>query len=312
MSGLKNLQARLNYRGGANQQERMVKDKAWSLDNALLYSYQAETIELNDGRQFRCLINPNKLSMELDDKMLSIHFEDKSLNGDGQIEKIGIKPGDTITWKHKDMDTHWIVYLRYLQEKAYFKGLIRQCEEEIEIDGERFWVYLKGPDEKSINWSKTKQNIFNNLNYTLEMYISKTQKTNEFFQRFKICKVQGKNWEVQAVDRISTDGILCVYLKEYYTNVYEEDIKQPPIPDEPNPNPPYISGPAEVYPFDIATYSIIGDNLELGTWSLSNKKARIIENRGKEVVVEIITGKSGDVSLIYNDNIIFNIKILSL
>ena len=312
MSGLKNLQARLNYRGGANQQERMVKDKAWSLDNALLYSYQAETIELNDGRQFRCLINPNKLSMELDDKMLSIHFNDKSLNGDGQIEKIGIKPGDTITWKHKDMDTHWLVYLRYLQEKAYFKGLIRQCEEEIEIDGERFWVYLKGPDEKSIDWSKTKQNIFNNLNYTLEMYISKTQKTNEFFQRFKICKVQGKNWEVQAVDRISTEGILCVYLKEYYTNIYEEDIKQPPTPDEPNPNPPYISGPAEVYPFDIATYSIIGDNLELGTWSLSNKKARIIENRGKEVVVEIITGKSGDVSLIYNDNIIFNIKILSL
>ena len=312
MSGLKNLQARLNYRGGANQQERMIKDKEWSLDNALLYSYQAETIELNDGRQFRCLINPNKLSMELDDKMLSIHFEDKSLNGDGQIEKIGIKPGDTITWKHKDMDTHWIVYLRYLQEKAYFKGLIRQCEEEIEIDGERFWVYLKGPDEKSIDWSKTKQNIFNNLNYTLEVYISKTQKTNEFFQRFKICKVQGKNWEVQAVDRISTEGILCVYLKEYYTNVYEEDIKQPPTPDEPNPNPPYISGPAEVYPFDIATYSIIGDNSELGTWSLSNKKAHIIENRGKEVVIEIITGKSGDVNLIYNDDIIFNIKILSL
>jgi hypothetical protein len=112
--------------------------------------------------------------MELDDKMLSIHFEDKSLNGDGQIEKIGIKPGDTIIWKHKDMDTHWLVYLRYLQEKAYFRGLMRQCDEEVEIDGERFWVYLKGPDEKSINWSKTKQNIFNDLNYTLEMYISKT------------------------------------------------------------------------------------------------------------------------------------------
>jgi hypothetical protein len=51
---------------------------------------------------------------------------------------------------------------------------------------------------------------------------------------------------------------------------------------------------------------------EPGIWSLSNKKARIIENRGNEVVVEIITGKSGDVSLIYNDDIIFNIKILSL
>lgn len=310
MSGLKNLETRLNYRGGANQQERMIKDKEWSLDNALLYSYQAETIELSDGRQFRCLINPNKLSMELDDKMLSIHFEDKSLNGEGQIEKIGIKPGDTITWKHKDMDTHWLVYLRYLQEKAYFRGLMRQCDEEVEIDGEHFWVYLKGPDEKSINWSKTKQNIFNDLNYTLEMYISKTQKTNEFFQRFKICKVLGKNWEVQAVDRISTDGVLCVYLKEYYTNVYEEGTIQPSNPDETDTSNPYISGPAEVHPFDTITYSIVGG--EPGIWSLSNKKARIIENRGNEVVVEIITGKSGDVSLIYNDDIIFNIKILSL
>ena len=307
MSGLKNLETRLNYRGGASQQERMIKGKEWSLDNALLYSYQAETIELSDGRQFRCLINPNKLSMELDDKMLSIHFEDKSLNGNGQVEKIGIKPGDTIIWKHKEMDTHWLVYLKYLQEKAYFRGLMRQCNEEVEIDGERFWVYLKGPDEKSINWSKTKQNIFNDLNYTLEMYISKTQKTNEFFQRFKICKVQGKNWEVQAVDRIGTDGILCVYLKEYYTNIYEI---ASPLPDKPNTDNPYISGPTEVYPFDIVTYFTTDG--KPGTWSLSNKKARIIEDRGNEVVVEIITGKSGDVSLIYNDDIIFDIKILSL
>ena len=310
MSGLKNLETRLNYHGGVKQQDRMIKDKERSLNKPLLYSYQAETIELNDGRQFKCLINPNKLSMELDDKMLSIHFEDKSLNGDGEIEKIGIKPGDTITWKHKDMDTHWIVYLRYLQEKAYFRGLMRQCKEQIEINGERFWVYLKGPDEKGIDWSKTKQNIFNNLNYTLEMYISKTQKTNEFFERFKICKVQGKNWEVQAVDRISTEGILCVYLKEYFTNVYEDGVIQPSNPEEIDTNNPYILGPAEVHPFDTATYSIVGG--EPGLWSLSNKRARIIENRGTEVVIEITTGRSGDVSLIYNDDIIFNIKILSL
>ena len=39
MSGLKNMQARLNYYGGASQKERMRKDKAWSLDKALSYSY---------------------------------------------------------------------------------------------------------------------------------------------------------------------------------------------------------------------------------------------------------------------------------
>ena len=39
MSGLKNLQTRLNYAGGANQFERMKKDKVRSLNKSLLYSY---------------------------------------------------------------------------------------------------------------------------------------------------------------------------------------------------------------------------------------------------------------------------------
>lgn len=58
----------------------MVKDKSFSLDKALLYSYQSATAVLSDGREFRCLINPNKISMELDDKVLSIPFEDICLN----------------------------------------------------------------------------------------------------------------------------------------------------------------------------------------------------------------------------------------
>lgn len=109
MSGLKNLQIRLGYRGG-NQEERMRKDKLGAFRKALLYSYQAETAILSDGREFRCLINPNKLSMELDDKMLSIPFEDICLNKrvdenvvvdktSKGMEAIGVKSGDVITWK---------------------------------------------------------------------------------------------------------------------------------------------------------------------------------------------------------------------
>ena len=302
----------------------MIEDKVSSLRKALLYSYQAETIELADGRQFRCLINPNKLSMELDDKMLSIPFDDICLNqarpeGETTTEgrqQIPMKPGDIITWIHKNHQTHWIVYLQYLQEKAYFKGLMRQCDAQVEINGSNYWVYLKGPDEKGIDWTKTKHSIFNDLNYTLEMYISNTQETNEFFQRFKIVNIQGNHWEVQAVDRLTTDGILCVYLKEHYSNEYDVQVKEevPPIEEEPatSSNVPQIIGPAEVHPFDIVTYSVT--NANGGAWLLSNKRARILESDGTYAKIEITSGKSGDVTLIYDDNedIYFNIHIASL
>ena len=114
--------------------------------------------------------------------------------------------------------------MQYLQEDAYFRGLMRQCDEEVEIEVNgkkyKYWAYLKGPSEKTINWQKTNSFVFNKLNYTLEMYLSSNEETNEFFQRFKKLTIKGKPWEVQAVDRWTTDGILAVYLKEDYTNEY--------------------------------------------------------------------------------------------
>jgi hypothetical protein len=74
---------------------------------------------------------------------------------------------------------------------------MRQCEAEpLEINGQKFWYYLKGPDEKGIDWQKTKHFIFNELNYTVEIYISKTKETKEFFHRFKKLNIQGKPFEV--------------------------------------------------------------------------------------------------------------------
>lgn len=333
MSSLDNLKARVNYRGGSAI-ERMKQDKLRSLHQALHYSYQAETAVLADGRAFKCLINPNKLSMELDDKMLSIPFEDICVNWDRsesrkkKKETIGVKVGDVLTWQENN--THWLIYARFLQEDAYFRGLMRQCDTEVVVNGKSYWVYLKGPSEKGINWQKTNNFIFNKLNYTLELYITKDQNTTEFFQRFKKLKVQGKPWEVQAVDQITTDGIIAVYLKEDYTNEFEdansdmlppeEDI--PAIPEESIPEPamfrlrrvePQIIGPVEVHAFDVVTYSIEG--ITGGTWSLSNKRAQIASVGESSVEIEIITGKSGSVTLIYSVGeleIKQNISILSI
>jgi len=125
---LKNLKARINYYDGARQYDRMVDDKKRSLNKSLLYSYQSATAVLSDGREFRCLINPNKISMEIDDKVLSIPFEDICLNRKKPVdgitsmgkEPIGVKCGDVIRWKENN--TCWIIYSQYLQETAYFRG----------------------------------------------------------------------------------------------------------------------------------------------------------------------------------------------
>ena len=343
MSGLTNLQKRINYRGGAKQVDRMIEEKRNSLSKALLYSYQSATAVLEDGRKFRCLINPNKISMELDDKMLSIPFRDICLNkknteGDKTSagkENIGITCGSVIEWEENG--THWIVYSQYLQETAYFRGLMRQCAQDpVEINGRKYWYYLKGPDEKGIDLLKTKNLIFNNLNYTLEMYISKTKETEEFFHRFTKINIPFKNsegkieyrpYEVQATDGVTTAGIITVYLKEDYSNKWAptqaEDENSEPSVEEPTSfmmqraSAPSIKGPAQVYPYDIISYSIEGLDNAFGSWSLSNKRARIIEQTNSYVKIEITTGKSGNISLIYHQNrsiedIIYNIEILPL
>ena len=218
---LNNMKKRLAYYGGTSQHDRMVADKLNSFKKSLGLSYQSATAVLSDRREFRCLINPNRISMELDDKVLSIPFEDICLST-GKQEPTNIACGSVIEWKENG--THWIVYSQFLQEIAYFRGLMRQCEQEpIEIQGQQFWYYLKGPDEKSIDWQKSKRFIFNDLNYTVEIYISNTEITNQFFHRFTKCKlpikksngaIEYRPYEVQAVDDISTQGILVVYLKE--------------------------------------------------------------------------------------------------
>ena len=311
---INNLKTRLGYYGGNKQVDRMIEDKQRSFRDSLWRAYQSATAILSDGREFRCLINPNKVSMEIDDKMLSIPFKDKCLNGEGSaLETIGVKCGDTLEWKENG--THWIVYSQYLQEIAYFRGLMRQCENEaLEIGGKKFWYYLKGPDEKGIEWQKTKHVIFNELNYTLEIYISNTTETNEFFHRFKKLKIKGKPFEVQAVDELSTEGILVVYLKEDYTNDWAPES---PMKDGPSALPSTgarIDGLSEVYPYDIVQYNII--DAADGKWSLSNNKARIMSSSTSAVTIEITTGKSGNISLIYvresMEDIVKDIKILSL
>lgn len=318
MSSLDILNKRLQYQGG-NQEGRFIKDKLKSLKKALLYSYQAETAILEDGRKFRCLINPDKLKPEYDNKIISIPYRDICLNKDkigttseGE-EEIGLKPGDVFYWE--ETKTYWLVYLQYLEENAYFRAELRRCKYEIEINGNKYRVYIRGPVETTVPWNQKQGIVWNDINYSLVIYITKNEETLQFFHRFSKIKFNGKPWEVQAVNEFDADGIIEVYLDEDYQNSIEDAEKEEiPAIEIPDRDSPHIEGNIFVKPYDIAEYKVL--NAENGFWTVSNDKVKIVEQDSFSVTIEVITGKSGYFDLIYNreneENIILSIKIESL
>ena len=294
---LENMKLRLQYQGG-NQQERMNKDKLNSLKKALMYSYQAATAKLADGREFRCLINRNKLSLDLDDKIISIPFDAE------------MKEGDVFEWAENS--SHWIVFLRRLEETAYFRADIRRCRYEITLDnGHKYWGYIRGPVEQQVLWSQASGNYYNKLNYSLIMYLPQNEETLSYFHRFNKVTISGRPWEVQAVDDLSTPGLIQIHLKETFNNTIETDIKKAvnnsinvDIIDEKEET--YIHGPSEIYPYDSKTYELRNYNGITGTWSIENASrsnmVELVDIIDNKVSINVITGRSGSFSLVYRAN----------
>lgn len=317
MSGLDNLRTRLNYQGGITAESRFQKDKERSLRKALMYSYQAETAILSDGREFRCLINSDKTKADYDAKIISIPYEDICIgrvdeNGneimqkpDGKtsqrIEKIGMKCGDVFKWK--ETDTYWLVYLEKIEEDAYFRAEIYKCEEEAILNNRKYHIYVRGPVETTIQWNQKKEMAWNDINYSLIIYITKDEYTMDYFHRFKQIKIGNKNWEVKTTDPYSADGIIEVCLGEFFTNKLndeyqeqqkkkEEDSKLPPTENI------YIEGDQYVGPYEKHEYHIHG--LSGGDWSVDNSKKAIVQpTSSSSAIVSFITGKSGKVTLTY-------------
>lgn len=323
------LNKRLQYQGG-NQEQRFIKDKLIGLKRALLYSYQAATAVLADGRQFRCLINPNRNKPAYDNKILSIPYKDICLNSprvgktsQGQ-EEIGIKPGDVFIWK--ETDTHWLVYLEYIEEDAYFRSEIRRCDQQVKIGDDSYWVYIRGPVETSIEWTQKAGIEWNTLNYSLVMYITSDQLTNSYFERFKTIKVfnpkfnEEKTWQVVGVDPYYGDGILQVFLDEFFENsivdkVEKEKQNATNENNSVNKTTPYIKGPISVPQYSKAYYEIC--NADNGKWFLRWKgKEQNLNNSLRIIPLNISIGELGTFTLIYriqgNDDITLDVKIVSL
>lgn len=297
----------MQYAGG-DADGRNVKGKLKSMLGALENSYQAEWVTLNEydeqkKARWRCLINPDKLKEDYDQKEISIQFESN------------LKEGDVFLWDRTN--THWIVYLQEYSEEAYFRASIRRCDYQIEIDGTKYWTYLRGPVETTTQWNQKHQIYFNDLNYTVKMYISKNEQTLTFFERHKVIKFDNHNWKVNAVDRYSQKGIIEVVLGESFDNEMEDAMIIPEItiPDvNPDETLPYIDGPRTIQPFEEnVLYEI--KNTGHGKFVVNSSKVEFSNLTESSCELTILTGKSGKFDLIYQrdgeDDIVLNITIES-
>ena len=325
MSAIDNLKKRIDYAGGANQEMRMNNDKLRSLKKALLYSYQAQTAILKDNREFRCLINHDKLKEDYDDKIISIPYDDICLNANDfrgktseDLQHIGMQVGDVFTWK--ETNTKWIVIQEILEENAYFRATIRKAEDEVIINGKSYYGYL-GKWSKSELWHTKKTTSWSEMGYEVVLYITRDEDTENFFHRFQKVEINGRLWEVQMVNDITSETMLIIYLKETFTNEFE------PVPNnaaaastdgssevEDDDTRVMIEGPDSAYPFDELEYKI--KNTDNGIWLLSNSKAKINNQTNTDITITIVTAKSGSIDLIYRRNgeedIVKTISIQSL
>lgn len=294
--GVENMQTRLDANGGFFQQSRMIFDKRRSFDRALLYSYQACNIKKissvtdeiqQDGffhyeedpyKVCRALINPDKLKKDYDDKILSVHKED------------GFHEGDVFEWL--GTGTYWLIYLQDLNEVAYFRSEIRRCQYKITWEDENgshsSYAAITGPVETKIDYIQKHQISIDNPNYSINILMPRTKETLEYFRRYtkfylsdveegaqKVC------WRVEAIDWISTPGILEINAVEYYANETEDDIEAGLVGvnktkvEDPNTreNNNYIEGEVFIKPNQVYEYFFRG--LNTSSWSIDNKEAPV-------------------------------------
>lgn len=221
VKGIIEQETRFQQHGGNIQQERMIRDKRRSLDRAVKFSYQGANVLKTDAENrepVRALINPNKLKQDYDDKIISIGYEYK------------FKPGTIFEWI--GTGTYWLIYLQDLTELAYFRGDIRKCCYEIAWQDEEGIIHktpaaIRGPVETKINFIQKHGISVDVPNHSLSILMPKNDYTINYFKRYSKFYLQDNDicWRVEAIDPISSPGILEVVAVEYYANKDEDDIE---------------------------------------------------------------------------------------
>ena len=289
---------RIGFHGGNPQQDRMIKDKRRSLDKALLYSYQGANVQaLESETVARALINPNKLKQDYDDKIISIGFE------------YNFQPGTIFEWKNTN--TKWLVYLQDLTELAYFRGDIRKCSYEIELeDGSKTYAAIRGPVETKIDYIQKHGISVDNPNHSLNILLPKNESTLKYFKRYSKFYLKEDTsicWRVEATDTISMPGIIEINAVEYYINEFEDNQEEGIVGgliekvEDPNPAIGEIQGETFIKPKREYTYTCSTSGFE---WSYDSKlpiQMEVLEGETPTVKIKWASSYSGQFDLYYGE-----------
>ena len=289
---------RIGFHGGNPQQDRMIKDKRRSLDKALLYSYQGANVQaLESETVARALINPNKLKQDYDDKIISIGFE------------YNFQPGTIFEWKNTN--TKWLVYLQDLTELAYFRGDIRKCSYEIELeDGSKTYAAIRGPVETKIDYIQKHGISVDNPNHSLNILLPKNESTLKYFKRYNKFYLKEDTsicWRVEATDTISMPGIIEINAVEYYINEFEDNQEQGVVGgliekvEDPNPAIGEIQGETFIKPKREYTYTCSASGFK---WSYDSKlpiQMEVLEGETPTVKIKWASSYSGQFDLYYGE-----------
>lgn len=312
--GIKPLARHLYQMGGRTQQERMIRDKRRSLDKAVLYSYQGAFVkkyfpledkvmeELREQPPVRALINPDKVKQDYDDKIISIGYEHE------------YQPGDVFEWV--GTNSYWLIYLQDKTELAYFRGEIRRCRYTInykDADENDHMTYaaIRGPIETKINYIQKNGISVDRPNYSLNILLPNNKQNFDYFNRYakfylfednkKLC------WRVEAIDWISTPGILQINAVEYYANEFEDDISNGVagglIIKEENPNTinaeKNIEGETFIKPKAKYRYQYKG--FVDGEWKIDNPNVHFVELDDKTIELVWLSTYSGQFDIQYGN-----------
>jgi hypothetical protein len=132
---------------------------------------------------------------------------------------------------------------------------------------------VRGPVETKINDYDRHNILFNDPNYSLDIYMPRTPETMNRFRRYDKFYLMGADdpddkicWRVEATDSISTPGILELQATEYFSNNTEDDIENGLVgvliekPVDPNPSTDktviFIVGETFIKPMTEYTYTL--------------------------------------------------------
>lgn len=299
MINLELMRKRFEWQGGIHQEDRMIKDKQRTLHRALLYSYQAASIEMVQRNtevleiepsgvdadmgvygEIRALINPDKIKQDYDDKIVSIDYEH------------GYEPGDVFEWKKTN--TYWLIYTQEITEDAYFRGEIRRCRYKIRFkdqDGNWCSTYaaIRGPVETQINSIQKNQQRIDTPNLSLNILMPRNEKTLHAFDRYSEFIFAGKCWRVEAPDSISMKNIIEVNAEENYwndtTDDLEKEMKDGLVFEPTNPTPDSkIIGETFIKPKIAATYSV---DIADGEWKILENVPACLQITGNQIATVI-------------------------